>query len=108
MNETLTLTTNSIIALHGLNPRGTDNKQHAFDTWRKPSGPMGRLWLRDDLPKYTPNSRIFLYEYNSSLIFGDRKRFFHSADELLEDIRSERISVSSYPGHATPSLTAIG
>ncbi|MCJ1373974.1 hypothetical protein MMC20_005204 [Loxospora ochrophaea] len=86
-----------IIALHGLNPRGANIKQHAFNTWTKPSGPTGRLWLRDDLPKYTPESRIFLYEYNSSLIFGDRNRFFFSADELLEDIRNERIGDERRP-----------
>ena len=88
------LMTHSIVALHGLNPRGADVEEHAWDTWRKPSGPSGRLWLRDDLPKYAPKSRIFLYEYNSSLVLGERKRFFHAADELLEDLRNERLSVS--------------
>ena len=69
-------------------------KTHAYDTWRKPYG-TGRLWLRDDLPKSTPESRIFLYEYNSSFIFGGEKdRFIHKASELLEELRLERRGVS--------------
>lgn len=72
-------------------------KTHALDTWRKPSGPTGRLWLRDDLAKSTPESRIFLYEYNSSYIFGgDKARFIHKADELLEELRVERKGVSHH------------
>ena len=54
-----------------------------------------RLWLRDDLAKHTPESRIFIYEYNSSYIFGGEKaRFIDKADELLEDLRLERRAVS--------------
>ncbi|KAI9658781.1 MAG: hypothetical protein M1821_002341 [Bathelium mastoideum] len=80
-----------IIAIHGLNPKGKDMKAHAWDTWRKPSGPDGRLWLKEDIAKSTPESRIFLYEYNSSYIFGgERARFINKADELLEDLRIER------------------
>ncbi|SPO06474.1 uncharacterized protein DNG_09164 [Cephalotrichum gorgonifer] len=55
-----------IIAVHGLNPRGKSDPDHAWDTWRTPSGPNGRLWLRDDLPQHFPESRIFLYQYNAT------------------------------------------
>ena len=55
---------------------------------------MGRLWLRDDLPQYTPQARIFLYEYNSTLIYGGTKgRFIDKANDLLEAIRLERKKV---------------
>ena len=53
--------------------------------------PQGRLWLRDDLPQYVPESRIFLYEYNSTAAYGkDRDTFNGKANELLEAIRIER------------------
>jgi hypothetical protein len=70
------LTTSSIIAVHGLNPRSKKDTDHAWDTWRTPPGPQGRLWLRDDLPQYIPEPRIFLYEYNSTAVYGkDRDTF---------------------------------
>ena len=64
------LTTSSIIVVHGLNPRSKKDTAHAWDTWCTPPGPQGRLWLRDDLPQYVPESRIFLYEYNSTVRMG--------------------------------------
>lgn len=78
--------------MHGLNPRSDSN--HAWNTWTKSTGGTERLWLRDDLPAYTPQARIFLYEYNSKLILGAEKgRFFDKANELLEAIRIERKKV---------------
>lgn len=50
----LSLMHSSIVAVHGLNPHSKPDEQHAWDTWRKPAGPAGRLWLRDDLPKVAP------------------------------------------------------
>ena len=51
----------------------------------------GRLWLRDDLPKTTPDARIFLYEYDSSAVYGnDQGTFVDKANELLEAIRVKR------------------
>src|SRR5436190_22233001 len=85
------LTVFSIIAVHGLNPRSKKDADHAWDTWRTPAGPQGRLWLRDDLPQHVPESRIFLYEYNSTAVYGkDRDTFIGKANELLEAIRIER------------------
>jgi hypothetical protein len=63
------LTTSRIIAVHGLNPRSKKtpatlgihgvllSDRHAF-------------WLRDDLPQYVSESRIFLYEHNSTAVYG--------------------------------------
>jgi hypothetical protein len=101
--------TTSIIAVHGLNPRSKNDRDHAWDTWRKPPGPQGRLWLRDDLPQHLPESRIFLYEYNSTAVYGkDRDTFIGKASELLEAIRLEREDIESRPilflGHSMGGL----
>ncbi|KAK1636654.1 hypothetical protein BDP81DRAFT_449649 [Colletotrichum phormii] len=98
-----------IIAVHGLNPRSKNDADHAWDTWRTPSGPTGRLWLRDDLPKYVPDSRIFLYQYNATAVYGkDHSTFIDKANDLLEDIRLEREDVDSRPilflGHSMGGL----
>jgi triacylglycerol esterase/lipase EstA (alpha/beta hydrolase family) len=103
------LTTSSIIVVHGLNPRSKKDTAHAWDTWCTPPGPQGRLWLRDDLPQYVPESRIFLYEYNSTAAYGkDRDTFNGKANELLEAIRIERDEVESKPilllGHSMGGL----
>lgn len=91
---TLLLTLTSIVAVHGINPSSKPDEQHAWDTWRKPAGPTGRLWLRDGLPKFAPRSRIFLYEYNSSLVYGgDKGRFIDKANDLLEALRADRKKV---------------
>ena len=88
------LTVCSIVAVHGLNPWG--NPDHAFDTWRKPKGANGNLWLRDELPKTVPNARIFLYQYDSSPAFGSSKeRFVHQANDLLERIHIKRTDGSA-------------
>ncbi|KAK5652162.1 hypothetical protein OQA88_10804 [Cercophora sp. LCS_1] len=80
-----------IFAVHGLNPRSKKDADHAWDTWRTPAGPRGRLWLRDDLPQHIPSSRIFLYQYNSTAVYGrDRTTFVDKANDLLEAIRAER------------------
>ncbi|KAH7009229.1 uncharacterized protein B0I36DRAFT_437054 [Microdochium trichocladiopsis] len=81
-----------VFAIHGLNPRSKSDVDHAWDTWRTPSGASGRLWLRDDLPRYLPGARIFLYEYNATAVYGkDRDTFVGKANELLEAIRIKRI-----------------
>jgi triacylglycerol esterase/lipase EstA (alpha/beta hydrolase family) len=99
----------SIVAVHGLNPRSKNDRDHAWDTWRKPSGFRGRLWLRDDLPQHVPETRIFLYEYNSTAVYGkDRDTFIGKANELLEAIRIERDDMESRPilllGHSMGGL----
>ncbi|OTB13320.1 hypothetical protein K445DRAFT_356051, partial [Daldinia sp. EC12] len=98
-----------IVAVHGLNPRGKKRADHAWDTWRYPPGSRGRLWLRDDLPRDLPESRIFLYEYNSTVVYGkDRSTFVERANKLLEEIRIERDGCKSRPiiflGHSMGGL----
>ncbi|KAK1762400.1 hypothetical protein QBC33DRAFT_623724 [Phialemonium atrogriseum] len=98
-----------IIAVHGLNPRSKKDADHAWDTWRTPPGPNGRLWLRDDLPKYIADSRIFLYEYNATAVYGeDHDTFSGKANELLEAIRIKRVDVETRPilllGHSMGGL----
>jgi triacylglycerol esterase/lipase EstA (alpha/beta hydrolase family) len=92
-----------------LNPRSKNDIDHAWDTWRRPSGLQGRLWLRDDLPQHVPETRIFLYEYNSTAVYGkDRDTFIGKANELLEAIRIERDDMESRPilflGHSMGGL----
>jgi Putative serine esterase (DUF676) len=99
----------SVIAVHGLNPQSKDDADHALDTWRMPNGEHGRLWLRDDLPQYIPKSRIFLYEYNSTAVYGkDRGTFIDKANMLLEEIRLERRKAAKRPiiflGHSLGGL----
>ncbi|KAI1767803.1 TPR-like protein [Hypoxylon sp. FL1150] len=98
-----------LVAVHGLNPRNKDKKEHAWDTWRSPPGPKGHLWLRDSLPKTLPDSRIFLYEYNATVVYGnDRTTFLDKANDLLEAIRIERDDAKSRPiiflGHSMGGL----
>ncbi|CAG9990746.1 unnamed protein product [Clonostachys byssicola] len=79
----------SIVAVHGLNPRSRDDTEHAWNTWRNRAS--GRLWLRDDLPKSTPDARIFIYEYNATAVYGkDKSTFVDKSNELLEALRAER------------------
>lgn len=83
----------SIVAIHGLNP--LNDKDHAFNTWRKPKTASGMLWLRDYLPQTTPNARILIYEYNSNPVFATSKeRFVHHANDLLERLHIARDKVS--------------
>lgn len=103
------LTISSIFAVHGLNPRSKKDTDHAWDTWRTPSGPQGRLWLRDDLPQCAPESRIFLYEYNSTAVYGkDKGTFMDKADAFLEAIRVKRKGMEQRPvlllGHSLGGL----
>ena len=80
--------------MHGLNPLSRQtNEDHAWNTWRKPSTAAGNVWLKDSLPDATPNARIFLYVYNSNLIFSaSKERFIHQANDLLETLYLRRIS----------------
>ena len=67
------------------------------------------MWLRDDLPKTTPDARIFLYEYDSSAVYGnDQGTFVDKANELLEAIRVKRDDEERKPllllGHSLGGL----
>ncbi|KAI0419146.1 hypothetical protein F5X98DRAFT_335341 [Xylaria grammica] len=79
-----------IVAVHGLNPKGKNVKQHAWDTWRKPSGQQGRLWLRDDLSQSLPEARIFLYEFDSRIFSHNHDTFWDAGNELLDCLRGKR------------------
>ena len=52
-------TSNSIVALHGLNG-------NPYKTWTDGE----RFWLQDFLPASIPEARIFTYGYNSKLAFS--------------------------------------
>ncbi|KAK3380656.1 hypothetical protein B0T24DRAFT_697246 [Lasiosphaeria ovina] len=69
----------------------------------------GHLWLCDDLPLHIPESRIFLYQYNSTAVYGkDKGTFMDKANELLEAIRTEGDDMESLPiiflGHSMGGL----
>jgi hypothetical protein len=79
--------------VHGLNPKGKDVKQHAWDTWRKPGGEDGKLWLRDNLPNALPDARVFLYEYDTRIFSGQKHNFLDAANELLARLIAKRRNV---------------
>nr|RBQ90112.1 hypothetical protein FVER53263_03468 [Fusarium verticillioides] len=98
-----------IIADHGLGPPAKGEAKHAFDTWRTPSGQKGRSWLQQDLPDHIPDSRIFLYQYNTTAAYGRSLDGFRSkADNLLEAMSIERRECPGRPilllGHNTGGL----
>lgn len=82
----------SVVAVHGLNPVNRQSPEdHAWNTWRKPGTSDGNLWLRDKLPEVAPNARVFLYVYNSNVVFGaSKERLVHQADDLLETLHLKR------------------
>ncbi|KAM7206365.1 hypothetical protein V8F20_002714 [Naviculisporaceae sp. PSN 640] len=88
-----------IVAVHGLNPRSRPIEDHAYGAWTKPrEDGGGHLWLRDSLPKVVPNARVFLYAYNSNLVFSQTKeRFMDKANDLLEALRIERKKAPDRP-----------
>ncbi|PNP80928.1 hypothetical protein FNYG_05743 [Fusarium nygamai] len=98
-----------IVAVHGLGPPAKGEAKHAFDTWRTPSGQKGCSWLQEDLPGHIPDSRIFLYQYNTTGAYGRGLDGFRSkADNLLEAINIERRDCPERPilllGHSTGGL----
>ncbi|KAI1197061.1 hypothetical protein F5X97DRAFT_334208 [Nemania serpens] len=97
-----------IVAVHGLNPKGKSVKEHAWDTWRKPSGQQGRLWLRDDLPQSLPEARIFLYEFDSRIFANKHETFWDAGNEFLDCLRGKRRSDRCRPlilvGHSLGGL----
>ena len=47
--------------------------------------------MRDDLPTVTPHARIFIYEYDSTVVFSnDKSTFVEKASDLLERLRVRR------------------
>jgi hypothetical protein len=61
----ITVSSISIVAVHGLNFKNTSD--HARSTWTD----NGQLWLRDFLPARLPKpARVMLFEYNASPAMG--------------------------------------
>lgn len=84
--------------MHGLNPRSKSEADHAWDTWRTPSGSEGHLWLREDLPALVPGARIFLYQYDAAAAYGTDKGNFHDkASSLLEAVDVKRNGAEQRP-----------
>ncbi|KAL4865491.1 hypothetical protein BDV12DRAFT_174619 [Aspergillus spectabilis] len=50
------------VFVHGLNPRARSD--HPFQTWTHENG---TFWPRDYLPRDIPNTRVFVYGYNSTV-----------------------------------------
>ena len=85
-----------MVAIHGLNPLGHEN--HAVETWQDKAS--GSLWLRDKIPYKEPRARVFLYQYNSSPVFGtSQERFLFEANDFLERLRLKRRDVSHFMSH---------
>ncbi|KAG9244144.1 hypothetical protein BJ878DRAFT_480450 [Calycina marina] len=76
-----------------------DDDAHALNTWTE----IGRLWPRDDLPKKLPDTRISLYIYDSSAVYGgSQATFADKANELLETIRCDREDWTGLAFFGTP------
>lgn len=59
-------------------------------------GDSGYLWIRDDLPTTMPDPSIFIYEYDSNLVFGGTQgTFSDTANVFLEDLYLERDEASA-------------
>jgi hypothetical protein len=70
-----------------------------MDTWRKPSGVIGNLWIRDDLPRRLPRARVFIYTYDSTPTYTPAKHI-RQATELLEALAFRRDQVGTCDLHA--------
>lgn len=62
----LTPVINSIVAVHGLNPR--NKVDHATATWTALRSK--KLWLRDFLPNRIPKARIMIFGYDANVALG--------------------------------------
>jgi hypothetical protein len=96
------------VAIHGLNLSGTPYASYARDTWRKPSGPTGHLWLRDALPKKIPNARVMLFSYDSTPSYTPKK-LVRDASALLEALawQREKVDSSNFSVLSTLKLTKV-
>ncbi|XDG07707.1 hypothetical protein ABKA04_007322 [Annulohypoxylon sp. FPYF3050] len=87
-----------IIAVHGLGSPNMDGETNARVTWGTSSEEDRHMWLRDELPRDFPNSRVFLYEYDAITAYGKNKEtFLEKANELLKTVRIKRDGVESRP-----------
>jgi hypothetical protein len=72
----------SIIAITGLDG-------HAYGSWRA-KGNLGRMWLRDFLPKDLPCCRTMIYGYNSKLSTYGVNMIMDYGRGLREEIKKVR------------------
>jgi hypothetical protein len=83
-----------IIAVPSWMP-SSQSPDYAWETWRKPSGSDGFLWLRDSLPQYAPRSRIYLYEYEFKASIDEFKdlaiAFLETVKTLQEETKNRPI-----------------
>jgi hypothetical protein len=76
---------NSIVAVHGLNPKS--DADHAERSWTK----NGKLWLKDFLPNRIPEARVLLFSYNSNVIFDTADdTISQESINLLDRLRFKR------------------
>jgi hypothetical protein len=54
----------SIVAIHGLDPTGTQD--HGMKTWTSRDN---KMWLRDFLPQQLPKARIMVFGWNANVVF---------------------------------------
>ena len=81
---------------------------HGYDTWRKPEGDGGHLWLADELPKRLPRARVMLEYYDSSpLSFTRRESVIQQAKGILDDIWLERQDIKVLENHLLPFPSAV-
>ncbi|KAK2616030.1 hypothetical protein N8I77_002749 [Diaporthe amygdali] len=90
--------------VHGLNPRGKSVKNHAWDTWRKPDGASGKLWMRDDLPMSLPDARILLYEYDSRVFSGTHGLVFFGTPHEGGNLKDAKVKLGFTAAKIAQSL----
>lgn len=72
----------SIVAITGLDG-------HAYGSWRG-RGNLGRMWLRDFLPRDLPSCRTMTYGYNSKLSSHGINKITDYGRELIEELKKIR------------------
>ena len=77
----LSITCQSIVFVHGLNPRGS--KDHARSTWTHSANGNDVFWPEALLPEGLPSARIILFAYNSSVGINSSNSSVHSHAETL-------------------------
>lgn len=78
---------NSIVFVHGLNPRA--DHEHARRTWT--SKRVGTFWPEHMMPVLVPTARIILFAYNSSFVVNTTNaKVGDHALSLLEGLQSQR------------------
>lgn len=85
---------NSIVAVHGLNPR--NKVDHAMATWTAQRSK--KLWLRDFLPKQIPKARIMIFGYNANVALDSgTDGVCEQATNLCQRLHHERQEAPNRP-----------